>query len=371
MERFLAASGQFNAAKVGTLGYLGAVYLDLRPQVARQGQTIRINFPDVAAFANQGIGDWTPEDINPGYVDVVFDQRPGKAILIRDFEQFLTAESILEQFIDPNYKRACEFANAYVASLITTTNFNIYSPLVSANQSSISVDDLANAWDLLVGNKVPISSPSDASLLYHSRVHRNMLTDATWNQESLVGSVIANSARQDALRPGTAGNVAFQFARVPDQQAPTTQTANLTGTVTVANGSTAVTGASTAFLTQAKAGAWLTFGADTVSYRVASVTSDTALVLGQSYGGSLTSGQTFKRTTYTSVAMHRNAIALAVRPLEIVNDGHVRSRLVVLNGIPMRLMLSYQHLKGGWLMTLDYGMAAKVIRPDHGVIIQS
>lgn len=371
MERLLAATGQFNKAKVGTLGYLGAVYLDVKPQVARQAQTIRINFPDLGAFTDAGVADWTPEEINPGYVDVVFNQRPGKAVLIRDFEQFLTAESILDQYIYPAYQRACEYANAQVAALITTGNFNTYSPLVSASQSSIGVDDAANAWDLLVNNKVPITGPNDASILYHSRVHRNTLTDTNWYQENLVGSLIANSARADAARPGTAGNVAFQFARIPDQQAPTSQTANLAGTVTVANGSTAVTGAGTAFTTAAKAGALLTFGADTVSYRVASVTSDTALVLSQAYGGALTSGNNYKRTTFTSVAMHRYAIALAVRPLELVNDGHVRSRLIMVNGLPMRVMMSYQHKSAGYLMTVDYGMAAKVIRPDFGVVIQS
>jgi hypothetical protein len=34
-------------------------------------------------------------------------------------------------------------------------------------------------------------------------------------------------------------------------------------------------------------------------------------------------------------------------------------------------MLSYQHLKSGWLMTLDYGMVAKVIRSDFGVLLSS
>jgi hypothetical protein len=34
-------------------------------------------------------------------------------------------------------------------------------------------------------------------------------------------------------------------------------------------------------------------------------------------------------------------------------------------------MLSYQHLKSGWLMSLDYGMVAKVIRPDFGILIQN
>ena len=370
LERLTGAAGEFNRAKVGTLSALDAVFLDVRPEIARQGQMIRVYFPDVAAFTDQAANDWNPEDLNPSYVDVPFGQRPGKAILVRDFEQFQTATDIIEQFIDPNYKRAQEYANAQVFGLVNTTNFSTYAA-VSCSQATIAIGDAKLAWNLLKRNKVPITGPDNASILYHTDVHANTLTDTNWYQESLVGAIIAGATRTDAAQPGSGGNVAFQFARRDDQQAPTAQTANLTGTCTVANGSTAVTGSSTTFTSQAVAGSWITFGTDTTSYNVKSVTSDTALVLSQAYGGTLTSGQTYTRTTYTGVAMHRYAVALAVRPLEIVNDGHIRSRLIMLKGLPMRLMLSYQHLKSGWLMTLDYGMVCKVIRPDFGVVLSS
>jgi hypothetical protein len=231
-----------------------------------------------------------------------------------------------------------------------------------------------------VRNKIPLRNTGNASLLYHVDVHANTLTDPAWSQENLVSAVIAESARRDAAEPGTPSNQAFRFTRRYDQQAPTGTSSTLTGTVTVANGSTAVTGSSTLFTTQVAATpiapaigntVWLTFGNDTQSYPVANVSSATALTLAQPYQGSLTSGNTYTRTTYTGVAMHKFAIALAVRPLEIVNNGQVASRLVMIRGLPMRLQLSYQHLKSGWLMTLDYGMVCKVIRPDFGVLLNS
>lgn len=374
LERLTAAAGEFNKAKVGKLGYLDSVFLDVRPEVARAGQNIRVYFPDVSAYTDQAANDWNPDDVNPGYVDVPFGQRPGKAILIRDFEQFQTATDIIEQFIDPNYKRAMEYANAQIAALINSTNFNTYSPIVASKLANITIDDAANAWDILVGNKVPISDPENASLIYHNNVHRNMLTDTNWYQESLVGAVIASGVRQGAAEVGNAANTAFNYRRRYDQQAPTGVTANLTGTVSVTNGSTTVTGSSTTFSTQASVGSWITIGTDATAYRVAALsvsTPDTSLTLSQAYGGTTASGKTYVRTTYTGVAMHRFAIALAVRPLDIVNDGHVRSRLIMMRGLPMRLMLSYQHLKAGWLMSLDYGMVAKVIRPDFGILITS
>ena len=370
LERLTAAAGDYNKAKVARLGLLGSVYLDVRPAVARQGQTIRIYFPDVAAMTDQANNDWTPEDLNPGYVDMAWGQRPGKAILVLDFEQFQTATDILDQFIDPCYKRACEYANGAIAALLTAGNFNAYPALQSATPASIPIGTAANAWDVLTGAKVPVQDPASCSLVVHNNVHRNMLTDSNWYQENLVGAVIANQTRQNAADgPGTPP--AFNYTRKVDQQMPTSTTANLTGTIAVTNGSTAVTGTGTAFTTQAPVGSWIKVATDTAYYRVEAVTSDTALVLSQGYAGTTGSGKTYQRVTYTSVAMNKYAIALAVRPLELVNNGSVQSRLVMIQGLPFRLMLSYQHLKAGWLMTLDYAMVAAVIRPDFGILIQS
>ena len=392
-ERLTAAAGEYNKAKVGTLGALDAVYLDVRPEVARMGQTIRVYFPDVTAFTDQAANDWNPDNVNPNYVDVPFGQRPGKALLIRDFEQFQTSTDIIDQFIDPNFKRACEYANGEVFGQVTSSNFNVYGA-ISTTPAELDVASARLAWNMLTRNKVPVTDPANSTVLYHPDVHQNTLTDPAWSQENLVSAVIAQGARQDVADGGgertfplqgigaeSAANQAFRFRRRFDQQAPTSQKGlTLAGTVAVTNGSTAVTGTTTSFLTQVAAAvtsptisntAWVTIGTDTTEYPVASVTDATHLTLAIPYGGSTASGLTAYRRTYTGVAMHRYAIALAVRPLEIVNDGHVRSRLMMIKGLPIRMMLSYQHIKAGWLLTFDYGLVCKVIRPDFGVVFNS
>jgi hypothetical protein len=379
LQRVTGATGEFNKAKVGTLSALDAVYLDIKPAVAVLGQTIRIYFPDIGPFTDQAANDWTPQDTNPGFIDVPFGQRPGYSIMVRDFEQFQTSTNIIDQFIDPLYKRAEEYGNLQIFNLLNTTNFSLTAtppqqasyPTIVTTPGEIQVGDVKLAWNQLVNNKVPLTGPENATILYHPDVHANTLTDTNWYQENLVGALIAESTRRDVAAPGTGANVAFNFKRRFDQQAPTSQTANLTGTVTVANGSVAVVGSGTSFTTQAPVGSWLTFGTDTVAYYVKTIVDDTHLTLGMLYGGSLTSANTFTRRTYTSIAMHKFAIGLAVRPLEIVNNGQVQSRLIEMRGLPMRLQLSYQHLKGGWFLSLDYAMVAKVIRPDFGVLMAS
>lgn len=369
MERLTAAAGDYNKAKVGRLGLLGAVYNDVRPDVARQGQTIRVYFPDVSAYTDQANSDWNPEDLNPGYVDMTWGQRPGKAVLVRDFEQFQTATDILDQFVDPNYKRACEYANGQIAALLTTTNFNAYSPLQSSKPAQIPKGTAGQAWRVLTGGKVPLAD-GQGSLVYHPDVQANMAADSAWTQESVVGAAIAANAFANTGENGPA-DVIYSFKRRPDQQMPVGVTANLTGTVALTNGSATVTGTSTTFTTQAPVGSVLRFDGGTVGYMVDSVASDTSLTLSQLYGGATITGKNYVRQTYTSIALHKYAIALAVRPLELVNNGSVQSRLVMIQGLPFRLMLSYQHLKAGWLMTLDYAMVAAVIRPDFGVLINS
>jgi hypothetical protein len=368
LERLTAASGEFNQSVVGNLGFIDSVYRDLKPEVARRGQVIRIPFPDLGAFTDQAGNDWTTTDVTPSFVDITFGQRPGYAILARDWESMQTQTDIIEQFIVPLYQRAQEYANGQIAGLITTGNFNAYSAITAKTMSSISVDDAASAWDILTSAKVPIINPSNAALLYHNHIHRNMLTDTAWGQESLIGINIAQATREQAALAGS-GSVAFNFTRKADQQAPTGLTGTLTGTVTVANGSAAVVGVTSAFTTQAPVGSWVQFGTDTVSYRVQAVADDTHLTLTQPYGGSLTGGLSYKRVTYTAIAMHKYAICLALRPLELINDSHITSRLIMLKGIPVRVMYSYVHQKAAWMLTADYAMVAAVMRPSFGVVI--
>jgi hypothetical protein len=370
LERLTAASGEFNRAKVGKLAFLGNVFLDVRPEIARNGQTIRIPFPDTGAWTDMAGNDWVPAPTSPLYVDVPFGQRPGNALLFADFEQMQTATDLIDQFLDPMFKRGLEYANGQIAGLITAANFPTYPALQSTKLGSIDIDTAANAWNVLVANKVPIQDPDQAALIVHPDVHRNMLTDSQWYQESLVGAMIAQGTRTRAAEESP-GRTSFNFNRFWDQQVTTSLTANLTGTVAINNGSTAVTGTSTTFTTQATVGTWITVDGGATYYRVGAVASDTALTLTQNFAAANVSGVTYQRRTYSCVVFHRYAIALAVRPLEIVNDGHIHSRLLMLQGLPFRVVVSWNHVQSGWMLTMDYAMVAKPIRPDFGVVVQA
>ena len=74
---------------------------------------------------------------------------------------------------------------------------------------------------------------------------------------------------------------------------------------------------------------------------------------------------------YTNLALHEYAIALALRPIATPDESRnvVDVSYIDLMGIPLRVMVSYVHIYQALFVTVDFGYALGVIRPDFGVII--
>ena len=99
-----------------------------------------------------------------------------------------------------------------------------------------------------------------------------------------------------------------------------------TGTVSVANGATAVTGSGTGWLSQVKAEDAITFDAGATWYEVASVASNTSLSLATAFAGTTVSGGAYavarngRRWSLTSDVAASLADILAKYPIPIVGD---------------------------------------------------
>ena len=158
----------------------------------------------------------------------------------------------------------------------------------------------------------------------------------------------------------------------------------LAGTVAISNAGV-ITGTSTQFQTGTPAltpGQWISIAGDTNAgsqlYQVATITSATAgTVVGTAAGTGwpTTSISTGAATvqSYTNLALHEYAIALALRPIATPDEARnvVDVSYIDLMGIPLRVMVSYVHIYQALFVTVDFGYALGVIRPDFGVIIQS
>ncbi len=142
-------------------------------------------------------------------------------------------------------------------------------------------------------------------------------------------------------------------------------------------GSTSVT-ITSGDLTTANIGQWIQFATGTNNatsanfYQIANVVTTTltlatpilAADAGTVYG---------TIQAYTNLALHEYAIALALRPIATPDEARnvVDVSYMDLMGIPLRVMVSYVHIYQALFVTVDFGYALGVIRPDFGVIIQT
>lgn len=114
-----------------------------------------------------------------------------------------------------------------------------------------------------------------------------------------------------------------------------------------------------------------------VGYQIAGETRRYAM-LGEQWGAlidfdpalqTVAIGSPYTAETHTNIIMHRHAIALATRDLPVPDSPVVMGRILMLKDmLPVRVMLGYNQLFGGWVTTVDCGYARAVIRPDHGII---
>ncbi len=141
---------------------------------------------------------------------------------------------------------------------------------------------------------------------------------------------------------------------------------------TVTSSTTTLTGTSTHFTVDLNVGDWVNDAASpaVIPCQIATITSDTAatVVVAPTTGYS---GSTLTRQAYTNLALHEYAIALALRPIATPDEARnvVDVSYIDLQGIPLRVMVSYVHIYQALFVTVDFGYALGVIRPDFGVII--
>ena len=375
-QTILAAQGEFNAAKVGSLSLIDSIYKKVEAKYApRMGSTINAVYPDLPAFTNVGNNAIGLTDMNPGVVAITFSQHPGIGVEQTDFEEFETAVDWIDNFLDPAYKRALEYLNASIAALLTTANFPTNGVVQSTGAAEVTTTALGQAWEALQLNKVPAADPADMTLCVHPSVYRSSLSDPAWAAETMVGYEIAQTARRSAdLGP------AFGSRFVSDVQMPATLVPSGTGvaagTVAINNGSAAVVGTATAF-TAAMVGTNIKFASDPTQtpYRILSYTSATSITLASNYTGTNITGSNFSTSSYLSAYFHKYAIVASMRPLRppTQTGNQVAYRPITLRGIPMRLMYSYQHNPStamGNYMTLDFGFGIGVARDYWGQLIQ-
>jgi hypothetical protein len=369
-QTLVAAASEASATLVGQTTFLDQVQLDYKPEAATLGQTLNVVIPSqtTGSVTDIGLTDFTITDTGETTVPIVFNSHPALAYVIRDFEQFNSPLSIRAAFLDSYIKGIAEYVNTDIVSLITPTNFNSYTPLQSAIFRQVDGPSMIQGVATLANAKVPVGDLGNFFLTAHPTPYFNMAGATFWSANSQVGYQIATEVRRKAM-------LGEQFGAMTeyDQAMPGNVATAVTGTsVGVTSASTAVTGSGTAFSTQLAVGEWLVFASDVTQtgYQIATITSNTAIVLTAPFVGSTNAATQATFETYTSFLYHRRAIALAVRPLPEPDGRVVDYSYIFYKGLPIRIQLGYNQIKGGWVVTLDAGYGKKVVRKDHGILLK-
>ncbi|MGA2703485.1 MAG: hypothetical protein ABSH35_20600 [Isosphaeraceae bacterium] len=154
---------------------------------------------------------------------------------------------------------------------------------------------------------------------------------------------------------------------------------NLATTTALTNAG-AITSSGAGSLTASMVGQWISIAGDTNPgsqlYQIATVANaTTGTAVGTAAGtgwptNNISAGVTTVQS-YTNLALHEYAIALALRPIATPDEARnvVDVSYIDLQGIPLRVMVSYVHIYQALFVTVDFGYALGVIRPDFGVII--
>lgn len=247
---------------------------------------------------------------------------------------------------------------------------------------------LANAYSFrpIWDQQMPTAS---GTILYGQVKPTNGSTTVTGTSTSFTTQLTAGSSyitfgcdpaktqyKVSAIASDTSLTLASAYAGSTPNNVTTARSVTvLAGTVAVTNGSAAVTGTGTAFTTALSVGQWLVFSNDATAtpYQIQSIASATSLTLATNYGGATASSLTATVQSYYSLAMHRYSIACALRPVATPDSAQRVVDVVYINlrGIPLRVMRSYVHIYMAEFVTVDFGYALGVVRPQWGVVIQS
>lgn len=292
----VAAASEASAALVGQTQLVDAVYQDYQPVTLAPYNALQIPLPDQSTLSDIGSGNFTPVDVSAQMVTLTFQNHPGIAYIIRDFEQYRSPETIRTMFLDATFKRAIEYLNGQIANLISAANFSAYPAIASsAGSANLNTTDYAKAWGALAGGKIPVQDADHMRLAVHPDVYANLLTNTNWVQESMVGRLMSDTARRDA---------------------------------------------------------WL----------------------GQQFGAQVVWDQQMPKVagtppTYTALYFHKYAIALGLRNLPAPDERIVDYTTVFVKGVPMRVMIGYNQMMAGYVVTVDFGFALGVVRPNFGQVL--
>ena len=354
------------------------VLTDLRNATAEQGDVINVTIPSIAT-----VGDVTPantppagDNLAPTKAPIALDQWRMTKMHLTDKEAREVAMSYkagtMNSEVSERMRVLAEDVNAYIMGLYT----DFYGLAGTAGTTPFGSDhtDATAARKLLNLQRAPLEPRRvvlDPDAMANLLGNRTIL-DAGFRRQG-----------EDTARTGLVGEF-LGFDWYEDQQVPThTVNAIGAGALTV-NGVNAV-GASSVSIAKGAGANWsalkgdiITFAGDSQQYVITANTTvtqntNTSVPISPTLKVATAGGEavTVAGSHTANLAFHRDAIALAVRPLAAAEGfsggNEIRTAVDPVSGLALTLEVSREHMRTAWTFSILYG--AKVIRPELGVRI--
>jgi hypothetical protein len=194
-----AAMEEASKAKVANDFFLDTVNKDIKPVVATPYDTVNFNYASSTYTPTNVLATaLTLGSVTATPAPVQLNQHPAFWFPLPDFDMARTPSDLRALFVDEAVKKMANYIDNYIASLITTANFSTYTPIAGVTANTVVDAQMSSAWATLANNDIPVRDEASLFLAVTPSVYGNILTQASWTQQSYVGE-ISSEIRRTAI----------------------------------------------------------------------------------------------------------------------------------------------------------------------------
>lgn len=182
--------------------FIERIYWNYQPVVATPFSTLNVPIPSVNEnnVVNIASGPLQPAASPFTSIPITLDHNQSNSYVVYGFDQARIAYDLRTFFFGPKLEELMRSINRTIVALFTAANFPTYALFTGTGTVSgqITRADLTKAWANLAGAGVPVDDYANVSLMLQTASYGQMLADANFINQYVVGEGAAVDAQQRA-----------------------------------------------------------------------------------------------------------------------------------------------------------------------------
>jgi P22 coat protein - gene protein 5 len=340
------------------------VHRDFENDIGKQGKTIEIVKPPLFT-----VNDFDPslgitvQDPDEDSIETTLDQWKEVSFHLPDLERSVSERNLLMEYLRP---AMLPLAEAIEQSVLNKLAYNIVdsASILGATNASMSADAIVDAHTQLFRQKAPVRDVANMNGIVSAKDHGSLL-----KEEKLINNQYTGEGGQ-AVSNAFLGR-RYGFNLFPSQLTPAPTPGDTSGLVNNASGyAIGVTTLAVDNLTAAPPeGAILTFSGHATRYVADAGCTTTSLKLKKALTAAVVDNEAITILDVNqNLFFHRNAVALAMRPLELPMSGagsvaHVENY----KGYSLRVEVFRDGIKKRHIVSIDALWTTQILNPSLAV----